>query len=237
MFYIHQAIERKPSEADYYVNEGLIYEEKRDTLLAIKGFQKALSHQPDHAVALSNLTKLSKGTAYQKLVSQAYDFAVEDQGTYPSYFNRGVMRQSVGEHALAIEDFTMALELSGNDDEIFLLRAFSREASADLEGAIEDYSQALQLNPSLEKAHTNRGNTYYKLKQYDKAVEDFNTAISLNAENAKLYYNRGLALYLSGAPAKACEDLQKALELGFTSAKGPLEAYCNQSTFTQESKR
>lgn len=225
-FYIHQAIESKPSEPDFYVNRGLIQEEKKDTLSAIKMYQKALSFQADHAVALSNLAKLSKEKEYAELVSQSYDFAVEDQGTYQSYFNRGIMRQSIGKHRLAIEDFDKALELAGNNDEIFLMRAYSKEFSSDLNGAIQDYSWALKLNPSLEKAFTNRGNVYYKQKQYEKAVQDFNKAIHLNPENAKLYYNRGLALYLAGNTEKACKDLQKALNMDFTSAIAPIEAYC-----------
>ncbi len=225
-FYLDQAILVKPHEADFYVNRGLLDEAKADTLSAIKLYQKALSQQADHAVALNNLAKLCRKTRYSHLLQEFYDQAVAEAGTYQSYYTRGIVRQASGAHKSAIEDFDAALEMSGQNDEILLMRAFSKEMTSDLRGALTDYSSALKLNPLLEKANSNRGNVLYKLHRYEEAIRDFDRALSINPNNAKLYYNRGLALYLSGNKEKACSDLQKALEMDFTSALAPLDSYC-----------
>ena len=224
--YILRAIERKSDEADFYVNQGLIAEKKCDTTSAIQAYQKALSLEYDHAAALNNLQTISKGSDYQQHINGAYDVAVDEQGSYQAYFNRAMLRQSSGNHRSALRDFDQAIKLSGENDEILLMRAYSREYSADLQGAIEDYSRAIKTNPLLLKAYLNRGNAYYKLKKYALAIDDYKVAISLDPENPKIYYNRGLALYLTGKKSDGCSDLNKALEMGYSYAQRPILSYC-----------
>ncbi|MDF9797503.1 tetratricopeptide (TPR) repeat protein [Catalinimonas alkaloidigena] len=225
-FYIHQAITIEPEEADYHVNKGLLMETDLDTLSAITAYQKALSYQNDHTVALANLSKLTKKSQYHELVRASYDLAVNEQGSYQAFFNRGVLRQSLGKNGKAIDDFTQAISIGGTNAEVLLLRAYSKEKELNLKGAIEDYTVAIKFDPLLIKAFINRGNAYYKLKKYTEAVTDYNTALQLDASLAKVYYNRGLALYLSGKPQQACKDLNKALEMNFYSAEAPIQAYC-----------
>ncbi|MEK6477931.1 tetratricopeptide repeat protein [Catalinimonas sp. 4WD22] len=225
-YYLNEALLTDPNEADYYVNKGLLMEANSDTLNAIKAYQQALSHHIDHAVALSNLSKLTKKSQYKQLVNESYDLAVSEQATYQSFFNRGVMRQSQNMHRKAIQDFNQAIRVGSTNAEVLLMRAYSKESIMDYDGALEDYSDALKFNPTLIKAYINRGNTYYKIKKYTEAVNDFNVALQMDSTQAKIYFNRGLANYLSGNPQLACKDLNKALEMNFYSAEAPIEAYC-----------
>lgn len=225
-FYFNAAIQRKRNEADYYVNRARLQEQRLDTAAAITDYQRALSYQSDHYAALSNLNKLSRNGQYDALLAEAYDLAVEEQGSYQAYFNRGVNLQASGEHRLAIRDFDRALSMANNNAEALMMRAYSKERSLDLRGALADYTRALRLDPMLAKAYSNRGNVYYKLKKYPEAVADYNRAIEFFPEEAKLFYNRGLALYLSGKRTDACIDLRIALEKGFSAAQAPISQYC-----------
>lgn len=225
-YYLNKAILTDPDEADFYVNKGLLMETYSDTLNAIKAYQQALSHHMDHAEALSNLSKLTKESQYQLLVSESYDIAVNEQATYQTFFNRGVMRQAQNMHRKAIEDFNQALRVGNMNADVLLMRAYSKERIMDYDGALKDYSDALKYNPTLIKAYINRGNTYYKIKKYTEAVEDYTIALQMDSTQAKIYFNRGLANYLNGNPQLACEDLNKALEMNFYSAEAPIEAYC-----------
>ncbi len=227
LFYFDQAIRRKPNEADYFVNRGLLYEHQTDTALAIEDYQRALSFASDHYAALKNLNKLSIKGQYDQLLAEAYDMAVEEQGSYQAYFNRAVNLQFQGNHRLAVRDFDKAIAIAGNNAESFLMRAYSKERNLDLKGALNDYTRALRLDPMLGKAYSNRGNVYYKLKQYRKAVADYNRAIEFYPDEGKLFYNRGLALYLNGQKTDACIDLRIALEKGHVNAQAPISSYCD----------
>ena len=225
-YYFDQAIRRKPNEADFYVNRGLLYEQQTDTNQALTEYQRALGYESDHYAALSNLNKLSTKGQYDQLLAEAYDLAVEEQGSYQAYFNRAVNLQFQGKHRLAIQDFNKALTITGTNAETLLMRAYSKERTLDLKGALNDYTRALRLDPMLGKAYSNRGNVYYKLKQYRLAVADYNRAIEYYPDEAKLFYNRGLALYLSGQKTDACIDLRIALEKGHINARAPIQKYC-----------
>lgn len=225
-YYLDQAILRKTNEADYYVNRGLLHEHQADTNAAIADYQRALGYQSDHYAALNNLNKLSAKGQYEQLLTEAYDLAVREQGSFQAYFNRAVNLQFQGKHRLAILDFNQAHAIAGNDAETLLMRAYSKERALDLRGALKDYTQALRLDPMLGKAYSNRGNVYYKLKQYRQAIADYNRAIEFYPNEGKLFYNRGLALYLSGQRTDACIDLRIALEKGHTSAQAPIQSYC-----------
>jgi len=225
-YYLNKAIQRRPQEADFYANRALLHEKQLDTASAIVDYQRALSYQSDHYASLSNLNKLSTSGQYDQLVDGAYDLAVNEQGSYQAYFNRAINLQAKGQHRRAIQDFNKAIGIAGNDDEVLLMRAYSKERVNDLKGALTDYTRALRINPVLGKAYSNRGNVYYKLKKYQQAVEDYNQAILFFPEEAKLFYNRGLALYLSGQRTDACIDLRIALDKGFSAAQGPISSYC-----------
>ena len=62
-----------------------------------------------------------------------------------SFLKRGLVRQSVGEHDSAIEDFTKAIELDGNLSKAYAARGVSREAKGDGDGAKADYSKSIQI--------------------------------------------------------------------------------------------
>ncbi|WKN31105.1 tetratricopeptide repeat protein [Porifericola rhodea] len=227
--YINLAIEHKPSEADYFANLALVFEAEQDTVAAIRSYQQALARQSDHELALRNISLLATDSDSKKFIEEAYDLAIAQEASYQSYFNRAVLRQSKGEHRKAVQDFDQALALAGNNTEMLILRGYSKEKSAGLEGAIEDYSTALKHNPNHVKAYSNRANAYYKLKRYNEALDDYNTVISLNPEEAKYYYNRGITLYYLGKISRACTDLNKSLDMGFLAAQKPLKKFCKPS--------
>lgn len=62
-----------------------------------------------------------------------------------SFLERGLRRQSEGDHDGAIEDFTKAIELNPNLTKAYAGRGVSREAKGDGGGAKADYSKMLQI--------------------------------------------------------------------------------------------
>ena len=66
----------------------------------------------------------------------------KDEG---AFVDRGLRRQSQGDHDGAIEDFTKAIELNPNLAKAYAARGVSREAKGDGGGAKSDYSKSLQI--------------------------------------------------------------------------------------------
>ncbi|MFP4094260.1 MAG: tetratricopeptide repeat protein [Cyclobacteriaceae bacterium] len=225
-YYLDLASERNPYEADIYVNMGLLELNRGDTLQAIDSFKKALSYKNDHQEALQNLSAVTSTSQKETIMKEILDQAVNETGSYQAFYHRGVMLQQKGEHRRAVKDFDQAIALAGNQPELLLMRAYSREYSADWQGAINDYITVTRLEPTEAKAYTNLGNVYYKLKKYDKAAIMYETALKFNPEASKLYYNAGLAHYMSGDKELSCKYLQKAVDRGFSAANQALQKYC-----------
>ncbi len=66
----------------------------------------------------------------------------KDEG---AFVDRGIRRQSQGDHDGAIEDFTKAIELNPNLAKAYAARGVSREAKGDGGGAKSDYSKSIQI--------------------------------------------------------------------------------------------
>jgi hypothetical protein len=62
-----------------------------------------------------------------------------------AFVDRGMRRQSQGDHDGAIEDFTKAIELNPNLAKAYAARGVSREAKGDGGGAKSDYSKSIQI--------------------------------------------------------------------------------------------
>jgi tetratricopeptide (TPR) repeat protein len=75
-----------------------------------------------------------------------------------AFVNRGLSRQSEGDHDGAIEDFTKAIELNPNFAKAYAARGVSREAKGDGGGAKSDYSKALQIEIMSEISRQMREN-------------------------------------------------------------------------------
>ena len=79
----------------------------------------------------------------------------KDEG---AFVDRGLRRQSQGDHDGAIEDFTKAIELNPNLAKAYAARGVSREAKGDGGGAKSDYSKSLQIEIMSEISRQMREN-------------------------------------------------------------------------------
>jgi Flp pilus assembly protein TadD len=62
-----------------------------------------------------------------------------------AYLRKGVVLQARGEHAEAIEQFTLAIQADSGCVEAYASRGISREVVGDVDGARADYAKSIEV--------------------------------------------------------------------------------------------
>ena len=106
---------------------------------------------------------LSDGRKYtdpQKAI-QYLNKGIQLQPDHPlAYYSRGIAYAGIGQHKLAVEDFTRAIRLQPNNALAFINRGIAYDNLGQEQLAIQDYSEAIRLKPDYTEAYNNRGIDY-----------------------------------------------------------------------------
>jgi tetratricopeptide (TPR) repeat protein len=213
--YFDSAVSLSPDDPDLYVNRGMAKEKKSDTTEAINDYQRALMYNPQHAVAKTNLSAISKGKNVADRDPTLLDEAIEDNPKLPfAYAERAWLNFQKGNFTKAIQDYNEAISLDPSQPEYFLNRGLAREKLKDTQGAYSDYTAAIKIRNDFEKAWLNRGNLLARTGKLNEAVEDYTVAITHFPEYASAFFNRAMVLNRLQKRDLACADLQTAEKLG-----------------------
>jgi len=129
------------------------------------------------------------------------------------YFWRGGLYYQTEQYHLAIDDFTMAIQLEDKGiDEEYDFRAASYMALGEYELAILDYTEAINLRPYWYY-FSGRGSAYHEKGDFYQAQADFNRAIEINPQRPYPYSDRADTYISIGETSLAIADLHKAIEL------------------------
>ena len=212
--YFDSAIRLDSGEPDYFVNRGLVKESMNDST-AILDYERALRLNPNHTLAIHNLSALKAKKAKTLSLEERLSQTIEADSTmlYP-YLERAQQRYESKYFQGALDDYNRALEIDTGNVEIWLGRGLTREKLKDFKGAFADYTKAIDLKENYAKAWLNRGNVLLKLERYDDAVEDYNVALIYYPDYALAFYNRAMARIKLKKDEEACADLKQAESLG-----------------------
>jgi TonB family protein len=97
-----------------------------------------------------------------------------------------------GEYALAVNDYSKAIELNPKEVSVYLNRGLAHYNQKNYDLATADYDKAIELNPKDSMLYFNRGNSFEKMGNLQKAAVDYQKAFELDAGNeaAKLSLQR-----------------------------------------------
>ncbi len=208
------ALQLNPHEPDYFVNRGLSKEAVKDTTAAAD-YERALALNPGHTLARHNLkalqAKQGKTMTYEDRLTETIQ--ADSTMLYP-YLERAMQRFEGGYFQGAEEDYSRALEIDPNDEEIWLGRGLAREKLKNYQGAFSDYTKAIDLREDFFRAWINRGNVLFKLERYGDAIDDFNVALIYQSNYTPAIYNRAMAKAKMKNKTGACDDLKLAESLG-----------------------
>ncbi len=141
------------------------------------------------------------------LISRAKNF--DNTEKVSDYLDNAAKYYKQGNYEKTIENYSLAIELEPNNNELYFDRGLILSEAGYFEKAIENFNKVLELtNPDNDFAIFNRGIAEYELGLYEKALDDFNHTIRLVPGDAKAFYNRALTKYKLNDVKGALEDAQ-----------------------------
>lgn len=128
-------------------------------------------------------------------------------------YQKGLENTARGEYVKAVNNFTLAIQMGNDNNEIRLKRANALMACRRLGEAVKDLTHVLDKNPDSE-AYAMRGTARALKGELDLAQTDFEASIALNPEKASSYHNLGTIMAARGKNLQAIMCWERALEKG-----------------------
>ncbi len=114
--------------------------------------------------------------------------------------------------AIAIDDFTKAIELNSNNPDHFLSRGAVYTRLRILDNAISDFTKALVIKPDYDVAYINRGRVLYAMGQYNDALGDFKKAVSFRPNDPEFNFEKGKTENVLGLYNEAVNSFNMAIQ-------------------------
>ena len=88
-----------------------------------------------------------------------------------------------GEFDAAFNDYTKAVEMKGDDANLYMKRGRTLVSLKSYDRSVKDFDKAIELNPKTAIAFLNRGSSHEKLGDAKKALADYKKAAELDETN------------------------------------------------------
>ena len=180
--YADAALKLDIYNAEAYYLKGMLFEEQRDTAVAISSYKTAIEQENDYYEPYIQLgllhyyidLDLSKG--YLKNALRIKPNNLEALYAY------AMCCQYNEEYNEAIETYHKILKIEEFREPYFNLGYIHQEHLKVYEVAIDYYSKAIEIEPAYLEAYYNRGLCYEQNDQYKLAEEDLRQALKLNPQ-------------------------------------------------------
>ena len=177
-----------------------------DPARALAGYDRALTLNPNHAVAWLNRGAALRSLGRLEDAVASYNRAVAIRPDYAqAYSNRGNVLLDLQRMDDAVESFDRAIALKPDLAEAWSNRANALNSLRQFEEAVDSAGRALALNPVFATAHYYRGNAFYGLGQTADALSSYDAAIAMAPGHADAHWNKALCLLLTGDFARGWE--------------------------------
>lgn len=203
--YLLKAKNANPSNANFYIERGLLYEEMNNPSKAAEDYVSAILYG-DNKRAVKALNALSV-QSYPSVIN-SLTTAVEtsnDKGYF--YFLRGNVHKNNYRFSESIKDWNVIVEQNYLFyHSVFFNRGYCYMRLGQFEYAIDDISRAIRMKDKQHTYYVERSRVYRVLGQYDKAAEDLSIAATFDPSCVEVLQEKGLL-------AAEQSDYEKAAEL------------------------
>ena len=126
----------------------------------------------------------------------------------------------------AVKLLDKAIELSPQNAQLYVKRAFSFRSLKKDKKAMQDCKKALELDEKSTDAYYEQGMVYAAMKDFQEAVASFRQALTIDKDYANAYLGMAQVKQEAGDAEGACEDAKKAQELGSYEAEAFVKKHC-----------
>lgn len=211
------SIKAQDTESDILARaEDLVQASKYEKALNLYSFY--LRYHPDSVDALSQravvYASLDNFTSAFNDINHAFKiagFSAIQQAMIHN--NRGQVYFLEGNHTLALEDFSRAIELHPDMADYWLNRAILYQLLEDWDLALSDYEQFLTIEPQNSPIYLNIARIHLSQANLDATIEALTSAISITPDDPELYIFRGSVNLQRKAFADAANDYVDWLDL------------------------
>ncbi|CEL99774.1 unnamed protein product [Vitrella brassicaformis CCMP3155] len=221
-----------------FFHRGMCYRRVKRLDESLKDLKHALSLDNSHAEAHNQLgLSLCEAKDYQTASSEFTSALELLHETQPSdvaltakyHSNRGLALDKMGQHHLALDDFTAAIERDDTEPHYFFNRGNCQYALKAFDAAIEDYSAAVKLDPKKAVYWHHIGLGYQALEQIERAIQYFQKALEKDTAHHPSRFHMGLMYHRGKEYDKALEAFAEvpATEALYE-ARG--KVYCDMNT-------
>jgi tetratricopeptide (TPR) repeat protein len=190
---INLAIQRDPTNIDFYYCRALINKKLGDRQRILFDCKFILEHQPNDTDArwLNARTHFQMGNHKLAIFNFSQYLNLRNNDVYAHYY-RGICYERLGTCTEALIDLNQAIDLQDNLAILYRRRGRIRQQLGDFTGAMTDYDRAIGLDPQMAQAYTNRADIYINRGDYAQALVQANQAIHLDPQLVNAYYQRGI---------------------------------------------
>jgi eukaryotic-like serine/threonine-protein kinase len=202
------------------------YDKPENIDSAISVFQRALSLDPNYALAHAGLGEAywhkyeaGKESSWVDASRKACDRAVAiDANLAPAHTCLGTLHNGTGQYADAVENFQRAVKAEPTSDAAYRGLGFAYEHLGKLQEAERTFQEAISLRPHYWASYSWLGAFYYRQARYAEAAEMFSQVVALAPDNIRGFYNLGAIYVVLGRYDEAIATLQRSLALRPTAA-------------------
>jgi tetratricopeptide (TPR) repeat protein len=116
-----------------------------------------------------------------------------DPGSMSAYYSLGLIAQTEGDLAKAVDDFRKAAQLDPQSSRHAVAWAESLMNMGELDEAARVLEKDLQVHPKSVPSVILAGQVYVRLRQYEKARQYLETAVEMAPDYTSAYYGLGTA--------------------------------------------
>jgi tetratricopeptide (TPR) repeat protein/S1-C subfamily serine protease len=190
---------------------------------AIKSVGIAIQLEPKDLTSLEQKASIFKDSKQYNKSIDIYNEIIKKQPEAYAYYNRGIVKFTLGNKQEAIADYDRAIAINPKYARAYINRGLAKSDLGNKQAAITDWDRAIAINPKDAEAYINRGAAKSDLGNEQGAIADYDRAIAINPKYAEAYINRGAAKSTLGDKQGAINDYDRAIAINPKDA----EAYNN----------